>query len=248
MKAAAIIPARFASTRLPGKPLVDIAGKSMIQRVYQRVQQTPGIEEVLVATDDERIRSHVEAFGGKAVHTSSAHRSGTDRCAEAAESLSADYNLILNVQGDEPLIDPRQITQLLKTLQGPGVQIATLIKTIQDEHTLMNHNSPKVVLDIKGRALYFSRQPLPYYRGLDPVQWLDQQSYYHHIGIYGFNREVLKELTRLAPSSLEKAEGLEQLRWLEHGYAIHTGITEIESIAVDTPEDLQQVRGLFSQS
>lgn len=245
MKAAAIIPARYASTRLPGKPLVDIAGKSMIQRVYERVQQCAALQEVWVATDDARIEAHVEQFGGKVMQTSSEHKSGTDRCAELAAGLSGDIGWIVNVQGDEPLIDPRQIQLLLHVLKRPETRIATLVKAINDPSTLFDPNSPKVVLNQAQQALYFSRHPIPCFRDLKPADWLANHTYFQHIGIYGFERQTLADLTALPPSALELAEGLEQLRWLEQGYAISAGITELESIAVDTPEDLQKVRSLL---
>lgn len=248
MKLAAIIPARYASTRLPGKPLVDILGKSMIQRVYEQVQKTPGIDKVMVATDDARIYRHVlDDFKGEALMTSSAHTSGTDRCAEACAQLPEDYTWIINVQGDEPLIDPRQLEQLADTLKKQQADIATLVKQIEKTQTLFDPNSPKVVLDNQQRALYFSRQPIPYLRDHAEASWLEQHRYFQHIGIYGFKRSVLEQLTRLAPSALEKAEGLEQLRWLENGYKIHVGITRMAALSVDTPEDLEAVRVFLKQ-
>lgn len=245
MKVAAIIPARYASTRLPGKPLLDIAGKTMIQRVYQQVQKAPGIEKVMVATDDARIEAHVLDFGGTVIRTSEQHQSGTDRCAEASRSLPETYGWIINVQGDEPLIDPQQIQEVVNTLQGSEAQIATLIKEIKDPEVLFNPNNPKVVLDKQGRALYFSRNPIPYFRDRAASEWLQQHTYYQHIGIYGFQRACLELLTELPPSPLEKAEGLEQLRWLENGYSIYTGKTQMQGISVDTAEDLERVRTLF---
>jgi 3-deoxy-manno-octulosonate cytidylyltransferase (CMP-KDO synthetase) len=234
----AIIPARYASTRFPGKPLVHINGKTMIQCVYDQVKNTPEISEVLVATEDDRIEAEVLRFGGKVVRTKPEHPSGTDRCFEAYQQLNKSYDFIINVQGDEPFIQPEQIRTLVSILK-PETQLATLIKKIEDEDTLFNTNTPKVVINTKGEALYFSRQTIPFLRQFsDKTTWLKQHTFYKHIGMYAYRPDVLEKITQLHPSSLELAESLEQLRWIENGYRIQTAITTIETIGIDTPEDL----------
>jgi 3-deoxy-manno-octulosonate cytidylyltransferase (CMP-KDO synthetase) len=240
MKILGIIPARYASTRFPGKPLVDIAGKSMIQRVYEQAKKCTQLCEVIVATDDNRIFEHVNSFGGKAEMTSSTHQSGTDRCAEVAKN-HPEYDVIINIQGDEPYIDPEQISKLISCFDDPGTQIATLIKKISNEQELNNTNSPKVIINKNSEAIYFSRSPLPHIRGQEPQNWLQHFTYFKHIGIYGYRADILKQITKLPVSSLEKAESLEQLRWVENGYKIKVAETEIETIAIDTPEDLKKL-------
>ncbi len=235
-----IIPARFASTRFPGKPLVDIAGKSMIQRVYEQAKKCIHITEVIVATDDARIYDHVIAFGGVAVMTSTDHQSGTDRCAEVALQ-HPQYNVIINIQGDEPYIDPEQISKLATCFNNHDTQIATLVKKVQNEQELFNVNSPKVVINNLSEAVYFSRSPLPHIRGQEQQSWLQHFTYFKHIGIYGYRADVLQEVTKLPISSLEKAESLEQLRWIENGYRIKVAETELETYAIDTPEDLKKL-------
>lgn len=247
-----IIPARFASVRFPGKPLADIAGKPMIRRVYEQVCKAASISEVIVATDDDRILAAVRDFGGKAMLTSTAHRSGTDRCAEVAEKFP-DHEIIINIQGDEPFIDPRQIEELCSCFNpAPGsgsaagdrpdrVQLATLYKKIESLAELQNPNLPKVIMNRKMQAIYFSRHPVPFMRGFPAEQWLEHHRYYKHIGIYGYRRETLMEITQLPPSPLEQTESLEQLRWLEHGYTIQLAETRAATHAVDTPEDLQRI-------
>jgi 3-deoxy-manno-octulosonate cytidylyltransferase (CMP-KDO synthetase) len=232
-----IIPARYASTRFPGKPLVDIAGKSMIQRVYEQAKKCTGLSEVIVATDDDRIFDHVNSFDGVAVMTSTDHQSGTDRCAEVAQK-HPDYDVIINIQGDEPYIDPEQITKLISCFNDVGTQIATLIKKVQTEQELFNINSPKVIINKYSEAIYFSRSPLPHIRGQEPHHWLQHFTYFKHIGIYGYRADILQQITKLPVSSLEKAENLEQLRWIENGYKIKVAETELETHAIDTPEDL----------
>jgi 3-deoxy-manno-octulosonate cytidylyltransferase (CMP-KDO synthetase) len=234
----AVIPARFASTRFPGKPLVLIQGKTMIQRVYEQVKLCKKVDKIVVATDDLRIFEAVEAFGGEVMMTQEDHVSGTDRCAEVAKKYkTAQY--ILNVQGDEPFIQPEQIELLIATLQATKqTQIATLAKKIEKHDVLFNPNSVKVVFGEDKLALYFSRHPIPYLRGQEQENWLNQQDYYKHIGLYGFQRKTLLKIAQLQPSTLEKAESLEQLRWLENGYKIGVGITELETVGIDTPEDL----------
>lgn len=233
-----IIPARYASSRFPGKPLVDIAGKSMIQRVYEQAAKCVNLTDVMVATDDDRIFDHVINFGGKAVITGDNHKSGTDRCAEVA-AIHTDYEVIINIQGDEPYIDPEQISKLAACFAAPDVQIATLIKRIKSEQELHNPNSPKVVINKMNEAVYFSRSALPHIRGEEPENWLEFYTYFKHIGIYGYRADVLQKITKLEVSSLEKAEALEQLRWIENGYRIKVAETEFETYAVDTPADLE---------
>lgn len=235
-----IIPARFASTRFPGKPLIDIAGKSMIQRVYEQACSSVSLDKVVIATDDDRIIDEVKRFGGAFALTRSDHQSGTDRCAEVAETLP-EYDIIINIQGDEPFIDPLQIDLLASCFTNASVQLATLVKKIISTEELFNQNIPKVVLNAAQQAIYFSRQTIPFLRNADSGQWLGAHPYYKHIGIYGYSAETLRQITRLKPSSLELAESLEQLRWIENGYQIQTRITDVESIAVDTPEDLQKI-------
>ncbi|ALI97689.1 3-deoxy-manno-octulosonate cytidylyltransferase [Rufibacter tibetensis] len=239
MKAVGIIPARFASTRFPGKPLVMLDGKSMIQRVYEQAT-TADLQEVVVATDDEKIRQHVEEFGGKVVMTSPHHQSGTDRCYEAYTHLGTSFDVVVNIQGDEPFIQPEQINKVLSCFSQEEAQIATLIKPIIKIEELLNPNSPKVVIGTQQQALYFSRHPIPYLRGAEQQEWLNQHGYFKHIGIYGYRSTVLALLTQLEPSKLEKAESLEQLRWLENGFKIVTAVTELETIGIDTPEDMKK--------
>jgi 3-deoxy-manno-octulosonate cytidylyltransferase (CMP-KDO synthetase) len=238
-----IIPARYASTRFPGKPLVDIAGKSMIQRVYEQAKKCAQLSEVIVATDDDRIFEHVQGFGGKAVMTSSSHQSGTDRCAEVAEKY-LEFDVIINIQGDEPYIDPEQINKLISCFKEADTQLATLIKKVSNEQDLHNTNSPKVIVNKNSEAIYFSRSPLPHIRGQEPQNWLQHFTYFKHIGIYGYRADILKQITKLPVSPLEKAESLEQLRWVENGYKIRVAETEIETIAIDTPEDLDKLSEL----
>jgi 3-deoxy-manno-octulosonate cytidylyltransferase (CMP-KDO synthetase) len=240
MKTLGIIPARFASTRFPGKPLVDIAGKSMIQRVYEQAKKCIHLSEVIIATDDDRIFEHVHHFGGKAVMTSPDHQSGTDRCAEVAEKYP-EYDVIVNIQGDEPYIDPEQISKLISCFNDAGTQIATLIKKVSTNEELHNTNSPKVIVNKYSEAIYFSRSPLPHIRGQEPQNWLQHFTYFKHIGIYGYRVDILQQITKLSVSSLEKAESLEQLRWIENGYKIKVAETEIETIAIDTPGDLKKL-------
>lgn len=235
-----IIPARYASTRFPGKPLVDIYGKTMIQRVYEQSIQTSSLSKVVVATDDERIAEEVTNFGGSYIMTAQTHQSGTDRCAEVA-SLMPDYSVIINIQGDEPYINPTQIALLTSCFTDADVQLATLIKAIHTEEELFNVNIPKVVINAHQEAIYFSRQTIPYIRSVEQEHWLKAHQFYKHIGIYGYRRDILLAITQLQPSTLELAESLEQLRWLENGYKVKTKVTELETIAIDTPEDLKKI-------
>lgn len=238
-----IIPARYASTRFPGKPLADIKGKSMIQRVYE--QACKALDIVYVATDDTRILEAVKRFGGNAVMTSEAHKSGTDRCAEAVLLAEKEQNIkfdaVMNVQGDEPFIEPEQLILLASCFNDNKTEIATLVKYADSEEALFDPNRPKVILNLKNEAVYFSRAAIPYFRGSHTSQWLKLHSYYLHIGLYGFRRDILPELTLLPQSSLELAESLEQLRWIENGYHISTRVTTYESFGIDTPEDLKKL-------
>ncbi len=242
-----IIPARYASSRFPGKPLADIGGKYMVQRVFE--QAGKALEHVVVATDDQRISNAVLSFGGKVVMTSSEHPSGTDRCAEAVlkyeQQFGQQVDVVINIQGDEPFIAEKQINLLAGLFVNPDVQIATLVKPIDNQQTLFNPNKPKVVIDKRGRALMFSRQTIPHIRGFEPDEWLARHHFYQHIGMYGYRRDVLLHITKLPKSSLEIAESLEQLRWLENGYHIQTAETTDEGLSVDTPDDLEQILKLF---
>lgn len=247
MKITGIIPARFASTRFPGKPLVDIAGKSMIRRVYEQAMQCKLLSQVIVATDDQRIYDHVLEFGGEAQVTSALHQSGTDRCAEVAIA-HPDSDVFINIQGDEPFIDPRQIDLLCGCFSDPEVNLATLIKKIILLSELSSPNTPKVVINKNAEAIYFSRTPIPFQRDETMENWLDNHSYFKHIGIYGYRKEALEQITKLPVSSLEQAEALEQLRWIENGFTIKTALTELESLSIDTPEDLQRALFLVNNS
>lgn len=241
MKIVGIIPARFASTRFPGKPLVDIGGKSMIQRVYEQAKKSNSLADVIVATDDIRIHDHVIAFGGKVIMTSESHQSGTDRCFEAVNKYTDSADVVINIQGDEPFIRPEQIDLAASCFVSDKVQIATLVKKINKNEELFNVNTPKVLLNKYDEAIYFSRQTIPYVREKEPSQWLDYQTFYKHIGIYAYTTKILAEITTLKQSPLELAEGLEQLRWIQNGYKINTKITDFESIAVDVPDDLKKL-------
>ncbi len=238
MKFIVIIPARFQSTRFPGKPLALLGGKPVIQWVYENSARA--IEDVWVATDDERIHDAVVSFGGKAVFTHSTHKSGTDRCAEAAKLLEQNVNFdaVINVQGDEPFVRAEQLEQLRSCFDAE-TKIATLIREIDNADELFNPNRPKVVLDNNNYALYFSRSPVPYVRGEKEGKWHLYHQFWSHIGMYAYTKEVLQKITGLAPGKLEKAESLEQLRWLENGYSIKTAVTNFQSIGIDTPADLQ---------
>ena len=235
-----IIPARYASTRFPGKPLIEIHGKSMIQRVYEQAKKSVQLNQVIVATDDQRILDHVIGFGGLAVLTSNNHTSGTDRCAEVSLKHQ-EFNIIVNIQGDEPFIDPEQIDELCQCFSNDKTQLATLVKKIADVEELQNPNTPKVIFNKNLEAIYFSRTPIPFIRGSAVHEWLKSHTYYKHIGIYGYRSHTLWEITQIPVSSLEQAESLEQLRWIENGYHIQLAITDKESQAIDTPEDLQKV-------
>ncbi len=244
MEVLGIIPARFASTRFPGKPLTNINGKTMIQRVYEQAKKS-SLTEVVVATDDARILEHVQGFGGKAVMTGEHHQSGTDRCFEAYQLHNVPFEYIINIQGDEPFIRPEQIDLVASCFRNPQTQLATLVKKITTAEELFNVNAPKVVINQAKEALYFSRQPIPYCRNVPNDIWHKQHTYYKHIGIYGYRADILEQITQLPPSALELAESLEQLRWLENGFRIATALTEFETIGIDSPEDLEKVQHLM---
>lgn len=247
MKFIAIIPARYASTRFPGKPLAMLGGKSVIQRVYEQVAGV--LDDAVVATDDERIYEAVKAFGGKVEMTSTEHRSGTDRCWEAYCKQGGTYDVVVNVQGDEPFIRATQLEALKRCFEHPATDIATLVKPFTEADglaALENPNSPKVVLDGASQAIYFSRSVIPYLRNYPREEWLAHHTFYKHIGIYAFRTEVLKAVTALPQSTLERMESLEQLRWLENGYKIGVGITDIETIGIDTPEDLAKAEAFLA--
>ena len=244
---AGIIPARFASSRFPGKPLALIGNKPMIQRVYE--QACKSLELVYVATDDKRIFDSVLEFGGKAVMTSPDHLSGTDRCAEAVTSIAREtgevIDIVINIQGDEPFIRPEQINLLKKCFYGNRVEIATLVRKVEIGDDLFNPNQPKVVIDSKGDALYFSRAAIPYFRDAEKSEWAMKHSYYKHIGLYAYRTETLKMITKLPRSPLEISESLEQNRWIENGLKIRTSVTLWETIGIDTPEDLEKANRVF---
>ncbi len=239
MKFIAIIPARYASTRFPAKPLAILGGKPVIRRVYEQVASV--LDDAVVATDNQLIYDAVKAFGGKVEMTSTEHRSGTDRCWEAYCKQGGKFDVVINVQGDEPFVQRSQLEALKACFEDPSVDIATLVhpfKSTDDYSVLENPNSPKVVLDSQHRALYFSRSVIPYLRGKEREEWLKTHTYYKHIGLYAFRAEVLGKVTALPQSSLEKAESLEQLRWLENGYRIGVAESHVETVGIDTPEDL----------
>lgn len=248
MKALILIPARYASTRFPGKPLAEIGGKPMIQHVVEKAAQVA--QDVFVATDDERIYSCVTAFGGRAVMTSPTHRSGTDRCFEAYSRIVEEnhkaYDVVVNIQGDEPFIGPEQVKALIGCFEDPKIQIATLAKRFEDNAAIFDPNKVKVVFSAEQKALYFSRSAIPYCRGVENADWIDHTAFYKHVGMYAYRPEILKEITSLPQGILEQAESLEQLRWLEHGYQIAVRLTDHESIGIDTPEDLKKADLLYN--
>ena len=248
MKSIAVIPARYASTRFPGKPLALLGDKPVLQHVYERARQASCIDEVCIATDDERILKAAHGFGAKVVMTSPEHRSGTDRCAEVALAYPEE-SIIINLQGDEPFIDPGQIDQVAAPLLGSATaDISTLVVRLRDTNALHNPNVVKAVKAASGQALYFSRSPIPYLRGLPPEQWIANGVFFKHLGIYGFKRAVLLEVAQLPPGVYEQMESLEQLRWLEAGYRIHIEETELETLGIDTPEDLEAARRALHES
>lgn len=246
MKFLGIIPARYASTRFPAKPLAMLGGKTVIQRVYEQVAGV--LDDAYVATDDARIEAAVKAFGGKVVMTSVDHQSGTDRCYEACVKIGGDFDVVVNIQGDEPFIQPSQLNAVKACFEDATTQIATLVKPFSADEpfaVLENVNAPKVVINRNWNALYFSRSIIPYQRNADRMEWLKNHTYYKHIGLYAYRTNVLKEITALPQSSLELAESLEQLRWLENGYRIKVGISEVETIGIDTPQDLERAESFL---
>jgi 3-deoxy-manno-octulosonate cytidylyltransferase (CMP-KDO synthetase) len=236
-----IIPARFASTRFPGKPLANIAGKTMIRRVYEQASRSRLLNEVIVATDDERIFAEVTAFGGKVMMTSATHPSGTDRCREVCELLGLQSGYVINIQGDEPFIEPAQIDELAAVLDDGQTEIATQVSDVHTKETLFDPGVVKAVLNTKGEALYFSRMAIPCARGVNESEWPAVHRYYRHVGMYAYRIDILEKIARLPVSSLEKAESLEQLRWLENGYRIQCVLTQFESHGIDSPEDIEKV-------
>jgi len=242
MKIIGIIPARYDSTRFPGKPLIDLNGKSMIQRVYDQCKKSKNLDQVIVATDDQRIFDHVQSFGGEVRMSSNEHKTGTSRVAEIAKAIH-DAQIIVNIQGDEPTISPLQIDELVE-ISGNG--IATQAKRLTNEEDLFNPNVVKVIFNKAGKALYFSRQTIPYGRNIEKEKWSNKFEYYQHIGLYSFDRNTLFSLENLGPSGLEEMESLEQLRWLDHNIPISIGITAYSAVSVDTPEDAERVRNLLS--
>ena len=246
MKYIGVIPARYASTRFPGKPLVMLGGKSMIERVYEQVAGV--LDETCVATDDERIFDAVKAFGGNVVMTSTEHKSGTDRIQEAVTKIGDGYDVVVNIQGDEPFIQRSQIETVCRCFDDEITQIATLGKPFGNNfEAIANSNSPKIVIDNRGYAMYFSRSVIPFIRGQQTEEWAEAYPFVKHIGLYAYRREVLAEITQLPQSSLEIAESLEQLRWLQNGYRIKVGLTDVETVGIDTPEDLQRAEEFLAQ-
>lgn len=236
-KVLGIIPARYLSSRFPGKPLVDIGGKSMLRRVYEQAAACTLLDRIIIATDDSRILHHAMEFGAEALLTRNDHVSGTDRCAEVAAHCP-EFGVCINIQGDEPFLNPAQIERVVIPLLQEQAEISTLAKPVQDLATLQNPNAVKVVFNKNGHALYFSRSPIPYIRDLAEQYWAESQAHYRHLGLYGFQRETLLEIALLPPSPLEKWEALEQLRWLENGKSIFVALTDEETIGIDTPEDV----------
>jgi len=253
LKFIAVIPARYASTRFPGKPLAVLGGKTVIQRVYE--QAVSVLPEAYVATDDKRIFKCVEDFGGRAVMTRADHKSGTDRIEEAVEKIEEqgarsekkDDLVVINIQGDEPFIQPSQIETLMHLFDDPETQIGTLGKRFDTIEAVRNPNSPKIVTDRRGFALYFSRSVIPFIRGVEADEWMPHYPFLKHLGVYAYRREVLAEVTHLPQSALEKAESLEQLRWLENGYRIRVGLTDMETVGIDTPEDLARAEAFLKE-
>lgn len=240
ISAVGIIPARFGSSRFPGKPLADIAGKTMIQRVYEQAQKSQ-LTRVVVATDDERIQREVMRFGGEVVMTRSNHQSGTDRCHEAFQKIDGSADVVVNIQGDEPFIQPEQINKLVACFGRDETEIATLVQRISDVETLLDPNRVKAVINRRSEAIYFSRTALPFQKEIPPEKWLDNHPYYVHIGLYAYRPGILKQISELEPTALEKAESLEQLRWIDHGFRIQVAETELSAEAIDHPADLERM-------
>lgn len=238
MKFIGIIPARYASTRFPGKPLALLGGKPVIQHVYEKVAAV--LEAAYVATDDERIYDVVKSFGGQVVMTRTDHKSGTDRIEEAIEKIGGEWDVVVNVQGDEPFVAKSQLDTICHCFDDPTTQIATLGKPFESMEAVQNPNSPKIVVDNMGFAMYFSRSVIPYVRGKEKSSWLTHYPFLKHLGIYAYRKDVLRQVTQLPQSSLEIAESLEQLRWLQNGFKIKVGTTDVETVGIDTPQDLER--------
>ena len=239
-----VIPARYASTHFPGKPLIDIQGKSMIQRVYEQAKKARKLNDVVVATDDERILNHVKSFGGKALMTLPNHPSGTDRCYEVLKNQSNGFSYVINIQGDEPFIDPSQIDLLAQLCDGK-TELATLMIPVDSHEVLFDTGEVKIVMNNQQEALYFSREVIPHIKGVDKKEWHKHYPYYRHVGMYAYRADILEQITTLMPSELEKAESLEQLRWLENGFKIKLAVTDFDSHCIDTPEDIDKVLRLM---
>jgi len=244
MKIIGIIPARFASTRFPGKPLIDIEGKSMIQRVYEQAKLAKSLSRVVVATDDDRIAAHVQSFGGEVVITKAEHPSGTDRCYEALELSGGSFDYVINIQGDEPFIHPNQIDELASVCDGHS-ELATQMIPVDSHEILFDQGEVKIVLNQNNEALYFSRMVIPFIKGVDEKEWHKHFPYFRHVGLYAYRADILKSITQLAPSNLENAESLEQLRWLQHGFKIKLVQTAYDSHCIDTPADVEKVLRLM---
>lgn len=245
MKILGVIPSRFGSSRFPGKPLIDLAGKSMIQRVYDGAMKCSAFSELVVATDDERIFTHVEAFGGRAIMTAAAHQSGTDRCGEVI-SYFPDFDVVVNIQGDEPLVEAEQLNQLLAAFDNPQTKIATLGIAVQNQQELFNPNRIKVVVNAQSQAIYFSRNPIPFGAQMLQEFWMKNYPYVRHIGLYAYRTETLRSLVKLEPTAIEKQESLEQLRWMYYGFPIQVVMTEIETPNIDDPEDVAHILDLLT--
>jgi len=246
MRTIGIIPARFASSRFPGKPLALIGDKSMLRRVYERVRLS-GVNEVIIATDDKRIANHAESFGAKIIMTSVKHNTGTERIEEAYRKLKKEYDIVINIQGDEPFIDPAHIRLLIKSFQQSDIDICTLADEFDSQNTLESSNSIKVVTDCKNNALYFSRAVIPFQRDTEKSQWLTTYNYLKHIGVYAFRSEVLTKVVKLKPAEIEKAESLEQLRWIYSGYNIRVLKVKYYGVSVDTPDDLEKANNILNE-
>lgn len=244
---AGIIPARWASTRFPGKPLADIGGKTMLRRVYEQASRSRSLQAVVVATDDDRIAEHVRSFGGRVVMTAADHPSGTDRCQEALLKLDTSFDYVINIQGDEPFIEPEQIDELASVLENGKVELATQMIEVDSHEILFDRGEVKIVLNDRSEALYFSRMPIPFLKGVDEKEWHTRHRYYRHVGMYAYRADILEQITRLPVSPLEKAESLEQLRWLEHGYRIRCVSTRFDSHCIDTPEDIEKVISIMGR-
>jgi 3-deoxy-manno-octulosonate cytidylyltransferase (CMP-KDO synthetase) len=239
-----IIPARYASTRFPGKPLINILGKTMLQMVYERASKSKRLKKVIVATDDEKIFNHVKNFGGEVVMTAAHHASGTDRCWDALQQLNEDFQYVINIQGDEPFIEPEQIDELASTLDG-NAELATQMIAVDNHEILFDKGEVKIVLNSNNEAIYFSRMVIPFIKEVDEKEWHLHHTYYRHVGMYAYRKDVLEKVTQLPVSSLEKAESLEQLRWIENGFKIKCVVTKYESHCIDTPEDVEKVLHLY---